>query len=190
MIHRAAEEGEALTAAELAVLVTERGLGGDGTDLAHRLSRFRSERGPRADEARGLATRWAKLAGSKDSSRSEDAGGHLARAYPDHQLHLIMDNYAAHKHPKVKVWLTANPRIGVHFTPTSGSWLNLVEVWFSIIERQAIHRGAFPSVRDLMIKIRAFINGWNDRCQPFVWTKTADQILTKANRKTTSVAVH
>jgi hypothetical protein len=56
----------------------------------------------------------------------------------------------------------------VHFTPTSGSWLNLVEVWFGIIERQAIHRGAFPSVRDLMIKIRTFINGWNDRCQPFV----------------------
>ena len=77
-----------------------------------------------------------------------------------------------------------------HGTTTSGSWLNLVEVWFSIIERQAIHRGAFPSVRDLMIKIRTFINGWNDRCQPFVWTKTADQILTKANRKTTSVAVH
>jgi transposase len=114
----------------------------------------------------------------------------LARGYPDQQLHLIMDNYAAHKHPKVKAWLTANPRIHVHFTPTSGSWLNLVEVWFGIIERQAIHRGAFPSVRDLMIKIRAFINGWNDRCQPFVWTKTADQIPTKAHRKTTSVAVH
>ena len=115
---------------------------------------------------------------------------HLARGYPDQQLHLIMDNYAAHKHPKVKAWLAGNPRIHIHFTPTSGSWLNLVEVWFSIIERQAIHRGAFPSVRDLMIKIRTFINGWNDRCQPFVWTKTADQILTKANRKTTSVAVH
>ena len=111
---------------------------------------------------------------------------HLARGYPDQQLHLIMDNYGAHKHPKVKAWLAANPRIHIHFTPTSGSWLNLVEVWFGIIERQAIHRGAFPSVRDLMIKIRTFINGWNDRCQPFVWTKTADQILTKANRKTTS----
>ena len=55
--------------------------------------------------------------------------------------------------------------------------LNLVEVWFGIIERQAIHRSAFPSVRDLMIKIWAFINEWNDLCQPFVWTKTADQIL-------------
>jgi hypothetical protein len=64
------------------------------------------------------------------------------------------------------------------------------EVWFGIIERQAIHRGAFPSVRDLMIKIRAFINGWNDRSRPFVWTKTADHILAKANRQTTSVSVH
>jgi transposase len=69
---------------------------------------------------------------------------HLARAYPDQPLHLVMDNYAAHKHPKVKAWLAANPRIQVHFTPTSGSWLNLVEVWFGIIERQAIHRGTFP----------------------------------------------
>jgi transposase len=115
---------------------------------------------------------------------------HLARGYPDCELHLIMDNYGTHKHPKVKAWLAANPRIYVHFTPTSGSWLNLVEVWFGIIERQAIHRGTFPSVRDLMIKIRAFINGWNDRCQPFVWTKTPDEILKKANRKRTSDAVH
>jgi hypothetical protein len=61
----------------------------------------------------------------------------------------------------VKPWLAANPRVHVHFTPTSGSWLNLVEVWFGIIDRQAIHRGTFASVHDLMIKIRAFINGWN-----------------------------
>ena len=115
---------------------------------------------------------------------------HVARTNPDRELHLVMDNYGTHKHPKVKAWLAANPRIHIHFTPTSGSWLNLVEIWFGIIERQAIHRGTFASVRDLMIKIRTFINGWNDRCQPFVWTKTADQILTKANRKTTSVAVH
>ncbi|RYE87550.1 MAG: ATP-dependent helicase HrpB, partial [Hyphomicrobiales bacterium] len=81
MVHRAAEESEALTAAELAVLVTERGLGGDGVDLAHRLSRFRSERGPRADEARTLSRRWAKLSGG--GGRTEDAGRHLARAYPD-----------------------------------------------------------------------------------------------------------
>jgi transposase len=115
---------------------------------------------------------------------------HVARAYPDRELHLVMDNYAAHKHPNVKAWLAGNPRINVHFTPTSGSWLNLVEVWFSIIERQAIHRGSFPSVRDLMIKIRAFINGWNDRCHPFIWTKPADQVLQKIKRKKNSLTRH
>jgi transposase len=104
---------------------------------------------------------------------------HLARAYPDRELHLVMDNYATHKRVEVRDWLAANPRIHVHFTPTSGSWLNLVEVWFGIIERQAIHRGAFPSVRDLMIKIRDFINGRNQRKHPFIWTKTPDQILNK-----------
>src|SRR3954468_16442803 len=122
----------------------------------------------------------------------------VARAYPDDldlhgrpvQLHLVMDNYAAHKRVEVRDWLSANPRIQVHFTPTSGSWLNLVEVWFGIIERQAIHRGSFGSVRDLNAKIRAFIDGWNDRCHPFVWTKTADEILNKANRQPTSNTVH
>ena len=64
----------------------------------------------------------------------------------------------------------------MHFTPTSGSWLNLVEVWFGIIERQAIHRGTFTSVKDLNAKIRAFIDGWNDRCHPFVWTKTGNPL--------------
>jgi transposase len=115
---------------------------------------------------------------------------HLARAYPDRELHLIMDNYATHKRPEIKTWLADNPRIHAHFTPTSGSWLNLVEVWFSIIERQAIRRGTFTSVRDLMIKIRAFINGWNDRKHPFIWTKTAEEILTRIKRKQISTARH
>jgi len=97
----------------------------------------------------------------------------VARAYPDENLHLVMDNYAAHKHPRVKQWLAANPRIRVHYPPTSASWMNLVEVWFGIIERQAIHRGTFTSVRDLTAKIRAFIDGGNTRCHPFTWTKTA-----------------
>ena len=114
----------------------------------------------------------------------------VARAYPDQQLHLVMDNYAAHKHPAVRSWLADNPQVVVHFTPTHASWMNLVEVWFSLIERQAIHRGTFGSVKDLNAKIRAFIDGWNDRCHPFVWTKTADQILTKANRQKTSNAEH
>jgi len=114
----------------------------------------------------------------------------VARAYPDRELHLVMDNYAAHKRVEVRDWLAANPRVTVHFTPTSGSWLNLVEVWFGIIERQAIHRGTFGSVRNLNAKIRAYITGWNDRSHPFVWTKTAADILTKANRKITSNTDH
>ena len=114
----------------------------------------------------------------------------VARAYPDRELHLVMDNYATHKRAEVRGWLAGNPRIHAHFTPTSGSWLNLVEVWFGIIERQAIHRGSFTSVKDLNAKIRAFVDGWNDRCHPFVWTKPADQVLKKANRQTTSNTVH
>jgi transposase len=108
---------------------------------------------------------------------------HVARAYPDRDLHLVMDNYAAHKRVEIRDWLAANPRIRVHFTPTSGSWLNLVEVWFGIIERQAVRRGTFTSVRDLMIKIRSFITGWNSRKHPFIWTKPADQILAKIDGK-------
>ncbi len=118
----------------------------------------------------------------------------VARAYPDdgsgQELHLVMDNYAAHKRVEIRNWVAANPRIHVHFTPTSGSWLNLVEVWFGIIERQAIRRGTFGSVKELNAKIRAFIDGWNERCNPFVWTKTADEILKKANRQTTSNTDH
>ena len=115
---------------------------------------------------------------------------HVARTYPSQELHLVMDNYATHKRPEVKAWLAANPRIHVHFTPTSGSWLNLVEVWFGIIERQAIRRGVFPSVRDLTGKIRTFINGWNNRCHPFIWTKTPEQILAKIKRKVSRTTSH
>jgi hypothetical protein len=71
----------------------------------------------------------------------------------------------------VRAWLARNPRITLHFTPTSGSWLNLVEVFFSIITRQAIRRGSFGSVKDLIAAIGAFIDGWNERCHPFVWTQ-------------------
>ncbi len=84
----------------------------------------------------------------------------------------------------------ANPRVHVHFTPTH-SWMNLVEVWFSLIERQAIHRGTFGSVKDLNTKIRAFIDGWNDRCHPFTWTKTAEQLLPHATGgQRTSITRH
>ncbi len=114
----------------------------------------------------------------------------VARAYPNQPLHLVMDNYAAHKTPEVRDWLTDNPRITVHLTPTHVSWMNVVEVWFGIVERQAIRRGVFKSVRDLNAKIRAFIDGWNDRSHPFVWTKTADEVLKKANPKKTSETDH
>ena len=110
----------------------------------------------------------------------------VAKAYPERELLLIMDNYAAHKRVEIRDWLAANPRVQVHFTPTSASWMNMVEIWFGIIERQAIHRGSFGSVKDLNTKIRAFIDGWNDRAHPFVWTKTTDQILAKAKRPTTT----
>jgi transposase len=114
----------------------------------------------------------------------------VARAYPDVELHLVMDNYATHKHQAVKAWLGANPRIRVHFTPTHASWMNMVETWFSIAERQAIHRGNFRSVRDLTHAIRRFIDAWNDRAVPFTWTKTATEILAKAKRPETSNTEH
>ena len=97
----------------------------------------------------------------------------MAKAHPRVKLHIVADNYATHKHPKVKAWLEANPRITMHFTPTSGSWMNLVEIFFGIITRQAIRRGTFTSVKELINAIEVFIDGWNDRCEPFVWTKTA-----------------
>lgn len=106
------------------------------------------------------------------------------------ELHLVMDNYAAHKHKNVRDWLEAHPRFKVHFTPTHASWMNLVEVWFGLVERQAVRRGVFKSVPDLNAKLRAYIEGWNKRAHPFVWTKTAEDILKKANRPTTSNSRH
>jgi transposase len=107
----------------------------------------------------------------------------VAKAHPKVKLHVVVDNYATHKHPNVKAWLAKNPRITMHFTPTSCSWLNMVEIFFGIITRQAIRRGTFESVPDLKAAIRAFIDAYNTRCKPFTWTKTADQILDKIKRK-------
>ena len=116
---------------------------------------------------------------------------HVAKAYPRVKLHIVADNYATHKHPAVQAWLANNPRITMHYTPTSGSWLNMIEIFFGIITRQAIRRGTFTSVKDLIAAIETYIDGWNERCQPFLWTKTADQILAKAKpRKKTSNTRH
>src|SRR4051812_36194989 len=104
----------------------------------------------------------------------------VAAAYPRRQLHVVVDNYATHKHPAVRAWLDRHPRVHLHFTPTSGSWLNLVEAFFSIITRQALRRGNFPTVADLIAAIQHFIDAWNDRCAPFTWTKDPDTIIAKA----------
>jgi transposase len=114
----------------------------------------------------------------------------VARAYPRRELHVVVDNYHTHKHDDINVWLAKHPRITLHFTPTSGSWLNLVEVFFGIITRQAIRRGSFTNVKDLIAAISRFIDSWNDRCHPFTWTKTADEILPHARRQGTSEARH
>jgi len=115
----------------------------------------------------------------------------VAKAYPRRQLHIVTDNYGTRKHPGVQAWLAKNPRVTLHFTPTSGSWLNMAEIFFSIITRQAIRRGSFTSVKDLIAAIEAFIDGWNDRCQPFTWTKTPDELIPRCRPgKRTSFTRH
>jgi transposase len=115
----------------------------------------------------------------------------VAKTYPRVPLHVVCDNYGTHKHPAVRAWLARNRRITLHFTPTSGSWLNLVEIFFGIITRQAIRRGTFTSVADLVAAIETDIDGWNQRAHPFTWTKTAEQILAQATpRKKTSNTRH
>ena len=114
----------------------------------------------------------------------------VARAYPRRELHVVLDNYHTHKHDDITAWLATHPRVTLHFTPTSGSWLNLVEVFFGIITRQAIRRGTFVSVPELIAAIRTFIDGWNERCHPFAWSKTADEILPHATRQRYSDAGH
>src|SRR3954449_404676 len=106
----------------------------------------------------------------------------VTAAYPRCQLHVVVDNLATHKHPAVRAWLAAHRRVRLHFTPTSGSWLDLVEAFFSIITRQALRRGSFPTVADLITAIERFIDAWNDRCTPFTWTKDPDTVIAKATR--------
>ena len=95
----------------------------------------------------------------------------------DLDVHLVLDNASTHKTPAVKRWLTKHPRFVLHFTPTSSSWLNLVERWFAELTTKKLRRGTHTSVRQLNADIRAWIDTWNDNPRPYVWTKTADQIL-------------
>lgn len=93
------------------------------------------------------------------------------------ELHLVLDNASIHKTPLVQRWLVRHPRVHLHFTPTSASWLNLVECWFSILTARQLKRGRFRSTRSLECAIRAYIAENNAHPKPFVWTKTADEIL-------------
>ncbi len=95
----------------------------------------------------------------------------------DLAVHLVLDNYATHKTPAIKRWLLRHPRFHLHFTPTGASWLNLVERWFAELTAKKIKRGAHTSVPGLERDIRAWIATWNENPRPFVWLKTADQIL-------------
>jgi transposase len=107
---------------------------------------------------------------------------------PDHlDVHLVMDNASTHKTPAIHRWLLAHPRFTVHFTPTSSSWLNLVERWFSELTTKKLQRGAHTSVRALNTDIRNWIKTWNENPRPYVWTKTSDQILESIARYCTRI---
>lgn len=108
---------------------------------------------------------------------------HIDQNVPaDLDVHLICDNYSTHKHPKVRAWLARRPRYHVHYTPTYASWLNQVERWFGLITQQAIRRGSFKSVPDLVGRIKRYTEHYNLTARPFVWTATADSILAKIER--------
>ena len=100
----------------------------------------------------------------------------------DLDVHVIMDNLSTHKSPTVRNWFAKRPRFHVHFTPTYASWLNLVERWFGLLTQRQLKRGAHRSTRELEAAIREFIDVHNERPKPFVWTKTADQILASISR--------
>jgi transposase len=97
-------------------------------------------------------------------------------------VHLVLDNYATHKTPEVKAWLEKHPRFKLHFTPTSASWLNLVERFFAEITSRRIRRGSYTSVDDLEAAIYDYLGQHNAKPKPFTWTKTAEDILARERR--------
>jgi len=101
---------------------------------------------------------------------------------PELDVHLIIDNYATHKHARVRAWLASRPRYHVHFTPTYASWLNQVERWFGLITQQAIRRGSFRNVRELVNRIDTFVTRYNTTAHPFSWTATPESIFAKLQR--------
>jgi transposase len=112
----------------------------------------------------------------------------VARTYPKGEVHVVLDNVSTHKTPDVERWLRRHRRFTFHFTPTSASWMNQVETWFGILTRQAIRRGSFGSVKELIEMIDAFTEQWNAGASPFAWVRTADEILAKAVRKRPAIS--
>jgi len=104
------------------------------------------------------------------------------RTPADRQLHLIVDNYATHKHPKVRAWLVRHPRFHLHFTPTSASWLNMVERFFRDLTTKRLRRGVFHSLPELVAALEEYLNTYNLEPTPFVWTAKAKDILMKVKR--------
>jgi len=107
----------------------------------------------------------------------------LHRRYPRGDLHVILDNSSTHSTPAIHDGGAAHPRVQFHFTPTGASWLNLVEVWFSILTRKSVRRGSFDTVRALVTHIRRYIETWNHHPQPFVWTKEPADLIKKIVRR-------
>jgi transposase len=103
------------------------------------------------------------------------------------EIHVVLDNLSTHDTPAVHAWLEANPNVTFHFTPVGSSWMNQIEIWFGIITKQAIRRGTFVSVNQLVQRIRTYVEHWNTHAEPFVWTATADEILAKVRAIQTSV---
>jgi len=107
----------------------------------------------------------------------------IVRAYPRKPLHVVLDNSSTHSTPEVVRWLKRHKRVHFHFTPTSASWMNMVEIWFSILTKQQVRRGVYHDVPELIAAIEHFIEGYNQRAQPFVWAKTAEAVLAKASKQ-------
>jgi transposase len=103
------------------------------------------------------------------------------------EIHVVLDNLSTHTTPDVGAWLAKNPHVTFHFTPVGSSWLNQIETWFGLITKQSIRRGTFSSVSALINQIRAYIEHWNTRAEPFVWTATADEILAKVRLVQTNI---
>jgi len=169
-------------------------LGGDASEYeprsrrSRRLGSARGRRGTARSSSRRSATSsgctWTRPSTLASHHRQHRHQGFLkfleaidAATPAGLDLHLICGNYATHKTPAVKTWLIGHPRFHIHFTPTSSSWLNLVERWFAELTNRKLRRSAHRSVRELEAGIQAWIQAWNNDPRPFVWTKTADQIL-------------